>query len=69
EALDPDAQVIWGARISEDMNNKLRVMAIITGVNSPYILGRQGSSQSSESSRRLGNELGIEMVKAHKGFL
>ncbi|MBI4158739.1 cell division protein FtsZ [Candidatus Woesearchaeota archaeon] len=69
DALDPDAQVIWGARISEDMNNKLRVMVIITGVSSPYILGKQTFSQSSESSRRLGNELGIEMVKAHKGFL
>ena len=33
QALDPDSQVIWGARVNEEMNNRLRVMTIITGVN------------------------------------
>lgn len=39
--LDADANVIWGARVSEEMNGKLVVMAIMTGVKSPYILGKQ----------------------------
>lgn len=39
EALDPEAQVIWGAQISEDMKNALRVMVILSGVHSPYALG------------------------------
>lgn len=64
ESLDPDAQVIWGARISESMNNKLRVMTIITGVNSPYILGRENHTQPSVESKRISEELGIEMVRA-----
>ncbi|MAG47465.1 cell division protein FtsZ [archaeon] len=64
EALDPDAQVIWGARISEDMTNKLRVMTIITGVNSPYVLGKVDRTKESTESARLSNELGIDMVKA-----
>src|SRR3990167_7530875 len=40
ETLDTEANVIWGARISGDMKGKLRVMTIITGVNSPYIMGK-----------------------------
>jgi len=40
DALDPSAQVIWGARVDQKMQGKLRVMAIITGVKSPNILGK-----------------------------
>lgn len=39
-ALDPTAQVIWGARVDPSMEGKMRVMTIITGVKSPQILGR-----------------------------
>jgi len=42
-ALDPSAQVIWGARIDPEMDNKIRVMTIITGVKSPNILGKRMS--------------------------
>jgi len=38
EALDPEAHVIWGAQISEDMKNTLKVMVILSGVHSPYVL-------------------------------
>jgi len=63
-SLDPDAQVIWGARICEDMNNKVRVMTIITGVNSPYILGKVDHAKESITRQdRLSKELGIEMIR------
>ena len=39
ESLDPEAQVIWGAQISEDMKNSVRVMVVLSGVHSPYALG------------------------------
>ena len=39
DALDPSANVIFGTRVSEDMKGKVKVMAIITGVHSPDILG------------------------------
>ncbi|NOZ80333.1 MAG: cell division protein FtsZ [DPANN group archaeon] len=39
--LDEDANVIWGARVSEEMRGKLVVMTILTGVKSPFILGKQ----------------------------
>ena len=64
EALDPDATVIWGARISDDMDKKLRVMTIITGVNSPYVLGKIDARQKVKSEQRFGQELGIEIVRA-----
>lgn len=37
--LDPHANVIWGARVSQDHEDQMRVLAIMTGVNSPMILG------------------------------
>lgn len=37
--LDPHADVIWGARVRSDYEGKVRVMAIMTGVQSPQILG------------------------------
>jgi len=39
ECLDPEAQIIWGAQISEDMKNEVRVMVVLSGVHSPYVLG------------------------------
>ncbi len=38
EALDPEAHVIWGAQISEELKNAVRVMVILSGVHSPYVL-------------------------------
>jgi cell division protein FtsZ len=37
--LDPHANVIWGARIRDDYEGRVRVMAIMTGVQSAQILG------------------------------
>ncbi len=57
-SMDADANVIWGARISDDMKGKLMVMTIITGVKSPWILGK-GDQQN---NRQAQEELGIEML-------
>ncbi|MBU0898381.1 MAG: cell division protein FtsZ [Nanoarchaeota archaeon] len=37
--LDPEAQVIWGSRIDPTFKGKIRVITIVTGIKSPYILG------------------------------
>ncbi len=39
DQLDPHAQVIWGARISKEMEGSVRIVVIITGVHSSQILG------------------------------
>jgi len=63
-SLDEDALVIWGASVTPEMNGKLRVMTIVTGVKSPYILGQiDRVKQNAEQAKHMGNELGIDMLK------
>jgi len=61
-ALDADANVIWGARVNNDMNGKLRVMTIVTGVQSPYILGKVDRRSPSTNQMRMSQDLGIDLV-------
>lgn len=62
ESMDDDANVIWGARVSEEMKGKITVMTIITGVKSPWILGKSTVKQREEARQVLSDELGIEIV-------
>ena len=63
EALDVDANVIWGSRIDEDMKGRIRVMTIITGVQSPYILGKVDNKNTiNQKTKMMSSELGIDMV-------
>ncbi|MBS3124975.1 cell division protein FtsZ [Candidatus Woesearchaeota archaeon] len=62
ECMDPDANVIWGARVSDDMKGKLLVMTIITGVHSPWILGRADAKKNAMQTKRMSSELGIEIL-------
>ena len=63
ETLDVDANVIWGARISNELKGRVRVMTIITGVNSPYILGKVDKKKQASRSMRMSEELGIDLVR------
>lgn len=62
DSLDPDANVIWGARVTDDMKGKLTVMTIVTGVRSPWILGKSDQKIRNKESQRLADDLGIELV-------
>ncbi len=62
EALDADANVIWGARIDPKITGRVRVMTIVTGVSSPYILGRTTHKKAPQKALQVGEELGIDMV-------
>lgn len=44
--LDPHADVIWGARVRNDMEGKVRVLAIMTGVQKGKIMGTRVSYKS-----------------------
>jgi len=57
--LSQDAQVIWGARILQEYAGKVQVIAIITGVKSPYILGPM---QREDLERTAESELGIPVI-------
>lgn len=58
--LDEDARVIWGAQIYNDLENTIRVLLIITGVNSPQIFGRDNIPE--KKKKEIEDELGIEFV-------
>ena len=60
ENLSPDAQVIIGARISKEFTGRVRVITIMTGVKSPYVLGKMDQVQSVPVSREI-SDLGIEV--------
>ncbi len=62
ETLDEDANVIWGARVSEEMKGKIMVMTIITGVKSTAILGKTTPALAAQKARHMTDELGIELV-------
>ena len=63
DGLDDDANVIWGARVEEDMKGKVQVMTIITGVTSPWLLGRDKREHSIRQEQKIvGEELGIEII-------
>jgi len=62
ESLDPDANVIWGARVAEDLKGKMTVMTIVTGVKSPWILGRVDYNKPTPQAQQISEELGIEIV-------
>ena len=60
--LSPDAQVIIGARINKEFTGKVRVITIITGVKSPYVLGKPIEEQTLTVSKEI-SDLGIEVLR------
>ncbi len=64
ERLDEDARVIWGAQISEDLENTIRTLLIVTGVNSPQIFGsRKGTAAAEKKKRVVESDLGIDFIE------
>lgn len=58
ECLDPNANVIWGAQVSNDMMNSIRVLVVLAGVKSPYAL----SPEERISKRPAEIDLGLESL-------
>lgn len=61
ENLSPEAQVIIGARINKEFQGKVRVITIMTGVKSPYVLGRPSTESAMPYAEM--SELGIEVLR------
>jgi len=53
ERLEASANVIWGARIQDNYKGKVRVMAIMTGVQSAQVLGPTTQKQADKSRQSL----------------
>ncbi len=61
DKLDSDAKVIWGAQISEDLNETIRTLLIVTGVRSTQIFGPE-RKVSDKKKREMETELGIDFI-------
>jgi len=40
DRIDPDARIIWGTSVDEEIDGTMRTMIVVTGVESPQIYGR-----------------------------
>ena len=60
ENLGADANVIIGARINKDFLGKVRVITIMTGVKSPYVLGQDREDARAPAAKEM-SDLGIEV--------
>jgi len=61
EEMDQDANVIWGARVDENMKGKIMVMTIVAGVQSPWVLGKEAKHAGKKQKQQLSQDLGIEI--------
>lgn len=61
EKISPDAKIISGAQISPDMEKTIRVLLIVTGVESSQIMG-SSIQLSGRFEDDLGKELGIDFL-------
>ncbi|MDG6243231.1 MAG: cell division protein FtsZ [Methanolobus sp.] len=65
--LSSSANVIWGARISNEFEGKVRVMAIMTGVQSAQVLGRpQFNTNSSYESEPVSRTAAPQAASSHR---
>ncbi|TKX77779.1 cell division protein FtsZ [Halorubrum sp. SD626R] len=65
ERLEASANVIWGARIQDEYKGKVRVMAIMTGVQSAQVLGPSTQKQADKSRAAVnGEDLGDSRSRA-----
>jgi cell division protein FtsZ len=60
--LSREAKLIWGAQISDDMDKSIRVLLVVTGVQSSQIIGNQGSIDEIKH-KEIEDELGIEFFE------
>jgi len=52
DELDPDANIIWGTQIQEELQNTIRTTIIVAGVKSPYIFGIHGEPEYIEERQK-----------------
>lgn len=62
QSLHTDANVIWGARVDESHSKRVTVMSIMTGVQSPHLLGNETREEKIDNTQRVSSDLGIKTV-------
>ncbi len=62
DRLDPHARIIWGAQINDDMDGTIKVLLVVTGIESEYGQKRPQAYRDRNAQPTLANDLGIEFV-------
>ncbi len=62
QELDSYANVILGARVNKDFNGRTRIMAIMTGVTSPYLLSPKSKPSVVLPKWQDGKKMGIDLI-------
>jgi len=50
DRIDPDARIIWGTSIDEQLEGSMRTMIVVTGVESPQIYGSNTEDQQQQQA-------------------
>ncbi|WP_253738056.1 cell division protein FtsZ [Halohasta salina] len=50
DRIDPDARIIWGTSIDEELEGSMRTMIVVTGVDSPQIYGSSETTAAPEGA-------------------
>lgn len=66
EAADPDANVIWGAGIDDDMGESLRITVIATGFDNPDLLDDDEQRGQEQPLNRAQQSVPYESVKKQR---
>lgn len=62
DRLDSNARIIWGAQINDDMDGTIKVLLVVTGIESEYGQRRPINNQNKRNQSELAENLGIEFV-------
>ncbi|GAA0653737.1 cell division protein FtsZ [Salarchaeum japonicum] len=62
DRIDPDARIIWGTSIDEELDGTMRTMVVVTGVESPQIYGRNGGDAGEPAEPEGNADGGIEDI-------
>jgi cell division protein FtsZ len=63
DRIDPDARIIWGTSIDEELEGAMRTMIVVTGVESPQIYGRNEAEQAQETQQEQAPTEDIDYVE------
>ncbi|MDY6817917.1 MAG: cell division protein FtsZ [Halobacteriales archaeon] len=57
DRVDPNARIIWGTGVDETLGETLRVMMVVTDVDSPQVYGNEESTASTSADPDTGQEI------------
>lgn len=60
DELDPEANIIWGVQIEEELQNTIRTTIIVSGVKSPYMFSEEKPKRGLEKKKEFTKKHSLE---------